>query len=45
MAFTSANFPAEMVKEVFVGAKGHSAIANLCGMTPIASASFSPPAS
>ena len=36
MAFTSANFPAEMVKEVFVGAKGHSAIANLCGMTPIA---------
>ena len=36
MAFTSANFPAEMVKEVFVGAKGHSAIAKLCGMTPIA---------
>lgn len=36
MAFTSTDFPAEMVKEVFVGAKGHSAIANLCGMTPIA---------
>ena len=36
MAFTSANFPEEMVKEVFVGAKGHSSIAKLCGMTPIA---------
>ena len=36
MAFTSAGFPAEMVKEVFVGAKGHSSIAKLCDQTPIA---------
>ena len=36
MAFTSAGFPAEMVKEVFVGAKGHSSIAKLCDQTPVA---------
>lgn len=36
MAFTSAGFPAEMVKEVFTGAKGHSSIAKLVGQTPIA---------
>lgn len=36
MAFTSASFPAELVKDVFIGAKGHSSIAKLCGMTPIA---------
>ena len=36
MAFTSANFPAELVKEVFIGAKGKSSIAKLSGQTPIA---------
>jgi HK97 family phage major capsid protein len=36
MAFTSAGFPAEMVKEVFIGAKGHSSIAKLCDQTPVA---------
>lgn len=36
MAFTSAGFPAEMVKEVFIGAKGHSTIAKLCDQTPVA---------
>ena len=36
MAFTSTNFPAEMISEVFTGAKAHSSIAKLCGQTPIA---------
>ena len=36
MAFTSTGFPAELVKEVFVGAKGKSSIAKLSGQTPIA---------
>ena len=36
MAFTSTGFPAELVREVFVGAKGKSSIAKLCGQTPIA---------
>ena len=36
MAFTSAGFPAEMIREVFVGAKGKSSIAKLSGQTPIA---------
>ena len=36
MAFSSASFPAEMVKEVFIGAKGHSSIAKLADQTPIA---------
>ena len=35
MAFTSTGFPAELVKEVFVGAKGKSSIAKLSGQTPI----------
>lgn len=36
MAFTSTGFPAELVKEVFTGAKGHSSIAKLAKQTPIA---------
>ena len=36
MAFTSTGFPAELVREVFIGAKGKSSIAKLCGQTPIA---------
>ena len=36
MAFTSTGFPAEMVKEVFIGAKGHSSIAKLADQMPIA---------
>lgn len=36
MAFTSSSFPAELVKEVFIGAKGHSSIAKLSAQTPIA---------
>ena len=36
MAFTSAGFPAELVKEVFIAAKGKSSIARLSGQTPIA---------
>lgn len=36
MAFTSTSFPAELVKEVFTGAQGHSAIAKLAGSTPVA---------
>lgn len=35
MAFTSTVFPHDMIAEVFTGAKGHSSIAKLCGMTPI----------
>lgn len=35
MAFTSTGFPAELVKEVFVAAKGKSSIAKLSGQTPI----------
>lgn len=35
MAFTSTDFPAELVKEVFIGAKGHSSIAKLAQQTPI----------
>lgn len=36
MAFTSTGFPAELVKEVFTGAQGHSSIAKLAAQTPIA---------
>lgn len=36
MAFTSANFPSELVKEVFVNAKGHSAVAKLAKQNPLA---------
>lgn len=36
MAFTSTGFPAELVRDVFIGAKGHSSIAKLSGQTPIA---------
>lgn len=36
MAFTSTSFPAELVREVFIGAKGKSSIAKLCGQTPVA---------
>ena len=36
MAFTSTGFPAELVKEVFIGANGKSSIAKLSGQTPIA---------
>ena len=36
MAFTSTGFPAELVREVFVGAKGKSSIAKLADSTPIA---------
>lgn len=35
MAFTATVFPAEMTKEVFIGAKGHSTIAKLSDQTPI----------
>lgn len=36
MAFTSTDFPHELVREVFVGAKGHSSVATLADQTPIA---------
>jgi len=36
MAFTSTDFPHELVRDVFVGAKGHSSIAKLADQTPIA---------
>lgn len=36
MAFTSTGFPAELVKDVFVAAQGHSSIAKLAEQTPIA---------
>lgn len=36
MAFTSTGFPAELVREVFIGAKGKSSIAKLAKQTPIA---------
>ena len=36
MAFTSTGFPAELVKDVFIGAKGKSSIAKLAKQTPIA---------
>ena len=36
MAFSSTGFPAELVKEVFVGASGKSSIAKLAEQTPIA---------
>lgn len=36
MAFSSTSFPAELVKEVFVGASGKSSIAKLAESTPIA---------
>lgn len=36
MAFTSTGFPAELVREVFVGAKGHSSIAKLANQIPVA---------
>lgn len=35
MAFTSTSFPADLVKEVFTGAQGHSAVAKLAGSTPV----------
>lgn len=35
MAFNSAVFPHEMVKEVFTGAQGHSSVAKLADQTPI----------
>lgn len=35
MAFTSANFPSEMVKEVFVNAKGKSSLAKLSKQEPL----------
>lgn len=36
MAFTSTSFPHELVRDVFVGAKGKSSIAKLSAQTPIA---------
>lgn len=36
MAFTSTGFPAELVKDIFVKAQGHSSIAKLANQTPIA---------
>lgn len=36
MAFTSTGFPAELVREVFVQAQGHSSIAKLSNQTPVA---------
>ena len=36
MAYTSTGFPAELVKEVFIGAKGKSSIAKLSEQMPIA---------
>ncbi len=36
MAFTSAGFPSELIREVFVTAQGKSSIAKLSGQTPIA---------
>ena len=36
MAFTSAGFPSELIKEVFVAAQGKSSIAKLSGQTPVA---------
>lgn len=36
MAFTSAGFPSELVKDVFVAAQGKSSIAKLAKQTPIA---------
>jgi HK97 family phage major capsid protein len=36
MAYTSTGFPAELVKEVFIGAKGKSSIAKLSDQMPIA---------
>lgn len=35
MAFTSANFPSNLVKEVFVTAKGHSSLAKLAKQEPL----------
>lgn len=35
MAFTSANFPSTLVKEVFVAAKGHSSLAKLSKQEPL----------
>lgn len=35
MAFTSANFPSNLIKEVFVAAKGHSALAKLAKQEPL----------
>lgn len=35
MAFTATVFPAEMTRDVFIGAKGHSTIAKLSDQTPI----------
>ena len=36
MAFTSAGFPSELIRDVFVAAQGKSSIAKLSGQTPIA---------
>ena len=35
MAFTSANFPSNLVKEVFVAAQGHSSLAKLAKQEPL----------
>ena len=35
MAFTSASFPHDLIKEVFTNAKGHSSIATLSEQTPV----------
>lgn len=35
MAFTAAQFPHELIREVFLNAKGHSSIAKLADQTPI----------
>lgn len=35
MAFTSANFPSNLVKEVFVAAKGHSSLAKIAKQEPL----------
>ena len=35
MAFTAASFPHELIREVFLNAKGHSAVAKLADQTPI----------
>ena len=35
MAFTSASFPHDLVREIFTNAKGHSSIAKLADQTPV----------
>ena len=36
MAFTSAGFPSELVRDVFVNAQGHSSLAKLSRQEPLA---------